>query len=119
MAAAVTRSLRRAIFAGEYAPGGAMLELLLARNFGVSQPAIRESLSELAHAGLVRRIPNKGSFVMSMTAVEIGEHVRPRLTLETMAWLDDASRASELGFAELRKSSVATAPRRFDTLRPA
>ena len=98
MPAAVTRKLRRAIFAGEYAPGGAMLEVPLARNFGVSQAAIRESLSELAHAGLVRCIPNKGSFVVS-----IGEDARLRLTLETMAPLDDASLASELGFAELRK----------------
>jgi DNA-binding GntR family transcriptional regulator len=84
MAAAVLRSLRHAIFAGQYAPGDAMLELPLARKFGVSQAVIRESLSELAHAGLVRRIPNKGRFVMSMTPVEIGEHVRLRLTLETM-----------------------------------
>jgi DNA-binding GntR family transcriptional regulator len=103
MAAAVTRSLRHTIFAGEYAPGDAMLELPLAKKFGVSQAVIRDSLSELAHAGLVRRIPNKGSFVMSMTPVEIGEHVRLRLTLETMAWLDAAARASEPGFAELRK----------------
>ncbi len=99
----VTRSLRHAIFAGEYAPGDAMIELPLARKFGVSQAVIRDSLSELAHAGLLRRIPNKGSFVMSMTPVEIGEHVRLRLTLETMAWLDAAARASEPGFAELRK----------------
>src|SRR5688500_13097563 len=55
MAAAVTHSLRHAIFAGDYASGDAMLELPLAKKFGVSQAVIRDSLSELAHAGLVRR----------------------------------------------------------------
>ncbi|HZO52766.1 MAG TPA: GntR family transcriptional regulator [Bryobacteraceae bacterium] len=103
MTGAVTRGLRHAIFAEEYSPGDPLLELQLAKKFRVSQAVIRESLSALAHAGLVRRIPNKGSFVMSMTPVEIGEHVRLRLTLETMAWLDAAARGDAARFAELRK----------------
>lgn len=100
MAEAVTRSLRHAIFAAEYALGDPLSELPLAKKFGVSRALIRESLSALAHEVLVRWIPNKGSFVTSMTPVEIGEHVRLRLTLETMAWLD-------AGFAELRKRLMA------------
>lgn len=103
MTGAVVRSLRRAIFAGEHLPGDPLLELPLAKRFGVSQAVIREALSALAHAGLVRRIPNKGSFVMSMTPAETGEHARLRLTLETMAWLDAAARLGAPQLAELRK----------------
>jgi DNA-binding GntR family transcriptional regulator len=40
---------------------------------------------------------------MNMTPVEIGEHVRLRLTLETMAWLGAAARGDAARFAELRK----------------
>lgn len=102
MAGEVARMLRHAIFAGEYRPGDPLLELPLANRFGVSQATIRESLSSLAHAGLVRRIPNKGSFVTNMTASEIGEHVRLRLTLETIAWQEAAARGTPAGFAGLR-----------------
>jgi DNA-binding GntR family transcriptional regulator len=45
MTGAVTRGLRHAIFAGEYSPGDPLLELQLAKKFGVSQAVIRESLS--------------------------------------------------------------------------
>ena len=84
----VARILRQSIFQGDYRPGDPLPELHMAKKFGVSQSVVREALSTLAHAGLVRRFPNKGTFVTSLSPAEICEHVRLRLLLETTAWLD-------------------------------
>lgn len=99
--AEVEHSIRRSIFHGDFRPGDPLPELHLARKFGVSQAVVREALSALAHAGLVRRFPNKGAFVTSLTPDEIAEHVRLRLMLETTAWLDAAARLTPAGLAGL------------------
>lgn len=99
--------IRRAIFQGGFRPGDPLPELHLARKYGVSQAVVREALASLAHAGLVRRYPNKGAFVTSLTPVEIGEHVRLRLMLETAAWLEAAARLTPAGLAALRERLAA------------
>lgn len=103
----LARALRRAIFQGEFHPGDPLPELHLAKRFGVSQAVVRESLSALAHAGLVRRFPNKGTFVTSLTPAEIGEHIRLRLVLETIAWIDAAARCQPADFEGLRRQVAA------------
>ena len=55
MTGEVARAVRQAIFEGDYRPGDPLPELHLAKKYGVSQSVIRESLTSLAHAGLVRR----------------------------------------------------------------
>lgn len=103
MTGEVVRSLRQAIFQSEYRPGDPLPELHLAKKYGVSQAVVREALSTLSHAGLVRRFPNKGTFVTSLTPAEIGQHVRLRLMLETTAWLDAAARSTSADFGALEK----------------
>lgn len=98
----VARAIRRAIFAGEFQPGDPLPEMHLARKFGVSQAVIREVLGSLVHTGLVRRFPNKGTFVTSLTPSEISEYIRLRLVLETMAWMDASARCHSADFAALR-----------------
>lgn len=101
MTAEVARSIREGIFQGEYRPGDPLPELHLAARFGVSQAVVREALASLAHAGLVRRFPNKGTYVTSLTPGEIGELVRIRLLLETTAWIEAAAHASGKDFESL------------------
>lgn len=92
MTGEVARALRRAIFQGEFLPGDPLPELHLARRYGVSQAIIREAFGTLGNSGLVRRFPNKGTFVTSLSAREISEHVRLRLMLETLASQEAARR---------------------------
>jgi DNA-binding GntR family transcriptional regulator len=107
MTGEVAKTLRRAIFQGEFQPGEPLPELHLARRFGVSQAIIREAFSWLGHSGLVRRFPNKGTFVTSLTPEEISQHVRLRLMLETAASLDAAGSADSADWDALdRKVSA-------------
>ncbi len=94
MTAELGKALRRAIFRGEFQPGEPLPEILLARRFGVSQAVVREAFGALGNSGLVRRFPNRGTFVTSLTPAEISQHVRLRLLLETTACQDAATRAS-------------------------
>src|SRR5262245_10501346 len=103
----VARALRRAIFDGEYQPGDPLPELHLAKRFGVSQAVIREVLAALVHAGLVRRIPNRGTFVTSLTPVEISELLRLRVVLETLAWIDAAQRSHPPDYKVLQQKLAA------------
>jgi DNA-binding GntR family transcriptional regulator len=105
----VTRAIRHAIFHGEFQPGDPLQEIHLAKRYGVSQAVVREALSALAYAGLVRRYPNKGTFVTNLSPKDIREHVRLRMILETTAWLDAAARATPRDFDALRKRLQAMA----------
>jgi len=100
----VGESIRQSIFQGVYQPGDPLPELHLAEQYGVSQATIREALAGLAHAGLLRRFPNKGSFVTALSPKEVGELVRLRIALEQMAAADAAARASEEDLAKLGES---------------
>lgn len=86
----VVDGIRDDIFAGRLTPGDALAELHLARRFGVSQSVIREALARLEHAGLVRRIPNRGTFVTNLSHTELKEYIRLRVMLETVAAADAA-----------------------------
>lgn len=112
--------LRTEIFRGDFRPGDPLPELHLAKRFGVSQAIIREALSSLSHAGLVRRFPNKGTFVTSLTPTEIGEYVRLRLLLETTAWTGAAERATTADFdvlaGKLKTMSLAVEARDYDAV---
>jgi len=77
--------VRKSILTGELRPGDAVSEIGVARTQGVSQTTVRETLVKLEHAGLVRRVPNIGTFVTQMTPREIREHLRLRVMLEGLA----------------------------------
>ena len=68
--AQVERQIREAILGGEFSQGDKLpAEIELAKQFGVSRPTVREALSSLVAAGLIRKIPGVtgGSFVNSVT----------------------------------------------------
>ena len=111
MTGEVVQALRQAIFQGEFQAGEPLPELHLAKRFGVSQAVIREAFGSLGSSGLVRRFPNKGTFVTNLTPTEISEHVRLRLMLETLASQDAAGRAQSSDWEALdgRLSAMAAA----------
>ena len=57
----------------------------LAKQLGVGNTAVREALFELERAGLVTRIPNKGSFITKMTLQEAQQIFQVRKALEGLA----------------------------------
>ena len=62
----VASALRERIFAGEWAPGEAILaEAALAQNYGVALGTIRQALALLVEDGLLERRQGKGTFVSS------------------------------------------------------
>jgi DNA-binding GntR family transcriptional regulator len=78
-------ALRRAIVSGDLGLGEQLSEGALARMLGISKTPVREALQQLRHEGLVRIIPQTGSFVFTMSAHEVLELCELRLTLEEAA----------------------------------
>lgn len=105
-----TALLRAAIFEGKYAPGTALREIRIAKELGVSQATIRESLQKLEHAGLVVRVPNIGTTVVRLTSKDVRERVELRAELEIRAAKLAAQRMGEEEYSELeRRLQVLTA----------
>ncbi len=101
--------VRQSIFAGKLSPGEPIQETRLARQYGVSQTTVREALTRLDHAGFVRRIPRKGTFVTQLSVDELREHLRVRLLLETLAVADAARRVTPESLAQLKRRLQAIA----------
>jgi len=81
----IVEVIRQAITSGDLAPGDRVVELQLAKQLGVGNTAVREALFELERAGLVTRIPNKGSFITKMTWEDAQQIFRVRKELESLA----------------------------------
>jgi DNA-binding GntR family transcriptional regulator len=78
-------ALRRAIVSGDLGLGEQLSEGALARMLGISKTPVREALQQLRSEGLVRIIPQTGSFVFTMSAHEVSELCELRMTLEEAA----------------------------------
>ncbi len=112
----ITGTLRNEIFAGKLQPGDAILEMEVARRHKVSQTTVREALVRLESTGLVRRIPNKGTFVTILSPQEYREHLRLRVLLEGLAGAEAAQRMTEeqLGELDQRLAAISEAVSRND-----
>jgi DNA-binding GntR family transcriptional regulator len=77
--------LRDSIIKGELRPGDRILELEVAKNFGVSQAPVREALLKLAEEELVVSIRYKGTFVSNISSVEMEELYCFRKIMEELA----------------------------------
>jgi DNA-binding GntR family transcriptional regulator len=81
----IVEIIRQAITSGDLSPGDRIVELRLAKQLGVGNTAVREALFELERAGLVTRIPNKGSFITKTTLEDAQQIFRVRKELEGLA----------------------------------
>lgn len=81
----IVEVIRKAITSGDLKPGDRIVELQLAKQLGVGNTAVREALFELEGAGLVTRIPHKGSFITKMTFQDARDIFRVRTELESLA----------------------------------
>jgi DNA-binding GntR family transcriptional regulator len=97
----VYRALRRAILAGQLAPGARLQEAELAAGLGVSRNPVREALARLEAQGLVRSIPNQGARVISPLPAQVQDALLVRAQLELLAVRLALRRARLCQFDEL------------------
>ena len=123
MANQIAEAIRDMIVAGELNPGDRIVESRFAREIGVGQPTVREALVALEHEGLVVRRANQGCVVTTLTRVEIGQMLRIREELETLAMelaIDNAAdwqiRKLLLVTGAMERAAQARDVRRFFTL---
>jgi DNA-binding GntR family transcriptional regulator len=78
-------ALLQRILQGTYAPGERIVEIRVAREFGVSQAPVREALRELEILRLVESEPFRGARVRGVRPEEIAETYPVRAALEEVA----------------------------------
>lgn len=98
----VRDGLRKQILSGALKPGTRLTQQRLAKEFGVAQSVVRESLLELQFAGLVRSVERVGIFVSELDAGQLLEAYEVRAVLEGLAARDCCQRASRGDLNELR-----------------
>ena len=86
--------LRRAILAGDMAPGQRLVEEELAGLLGVTRASVRAALFDLAADGLAERIPNRGARVRAVTVAEAVAITECRMALEGLCAAKAAERVT-------------------------
>src|ERR1700748_2174268 len=81
----VRDELQRRILSGESKPGERLSQQNLARELGVAQGTVRESLLELQWLGLVESVDHLGVFVDNLDAARICEAYMVREIMEGLA----------------------------------
>jgi DNA-binding GntR family transcriptional regulator len=120
--------IQRRILSGETKPDERLSQQSLARELGVAQGTVRESLLELNWLGLVRSIDHMGVFVNRLDTASICEAYQVREVLEGLAARLACGHAGRTDVAELRdmaervyrmatenKSEASTLDRSFHT----
>lgn len=100
----VYQALKRAILAGELAPGVALQEVRLAAELGASRTPIREAFRRLEGDGLLVTSPRRGAFVRQPTVADFLDINELRAILEPIA----ARNAADLLAAETIAELAAT-----------
>ncbi len=67
---------------GDLPSGGALSELLLAKELGSSRTPVREAISQLVSEGLLEQTPNRGTVVVRLTREDIVDLYELREALE-------------------------------------
>jgi DNA-binding GntR family transcriptional regulator len=94
--------LRRAILAGDMAPGQRLVEEELAGMLAVTRASFRAALFDLTAEGLVERIPNRGARVRAITVDEAVAITECRMALEGLCAAKAAERVTGPLAARLR-----------------
>jgi len=98
----VREEIERRILSGETKPGERLSQQGLARELGVAQGTVRESLMELHWRGLVQSVDNMGVFVDKLDVASICEAYDVREVLEGLAARLTCANAGRVDIAELR-----------------
>lgn len=113
------RSLRASILGGELKAGQVYSAQALSERLGVSATPVREALLDLANAGLVEAIRNRGYRIVTVDDADLDEISEVRDMLEAPAMRLVAERASdeELASVEATLADLEAAAREGDVAR--
>jgi len=101
----VREEIQRRILSGESRPGERLTQQSLAKELGVAQGTVRESLLELQWLGLVESIDRLGVFVQKLDAAHVCEAYQVREFLEGLSARLACEHASRADIASLRKTA--------------
>jgi DNA-binding GntR family transcriptional regulator len=82
---AAAQAIREAIISGELRGGDRLIEQKWAARLGIGQPTLREALHELEHQGLLRRVPQRGTYVAQLSPEDYRLIQEVRIPLEAIA----------------------------------
>lgn len=82
---AAAQALREAIISGELKGGDRVLEQSWSSRLGIGQPTLREALRELEHQGLLRKVPQRGTYVTELSPDDYRRILEVRIPLEAVA----------------------------------
>jgi DNA-binding GntR family transcriptional regulator len=99
----IREEIERRILSGETKPGERLSQQSLARELGVAQGTVRESLLELQWLGLVESIDRLGVFVDKLDVTRICEAYLVREVMEGLAARLACHTAGRADIAELRR----------------
>lgn len=95
MSGQITSRIREKILAGVYPPGSALLQDVIAAEFGVSKIPVREALVQLRAEGLVDVFAHRGFQVRPLSSREVDEVFRLRAQIEPTAVAEGSRRAEK------------------------
>ncbi len=98
----IYQKLKNQIILLEYQPGATMREKELMAAYGVSRTPIREALMRLEMDGLVRIVPNMGTFVEDVSFQQLKDIFETRAHLVRLAGKLAAARITDEELAEIR-----------------
>jgi DNA-binding GntR family transcriptional regulator len=109
--------LRSEILTGELVPGEIYSAVALAERLGASATPIREAMLDLANAGLVDVIRNRGYRIVSLSRRQMEEllDVRTLLEVPAMRWVVERAADEELAALEPDVTEIEQAGREGDT----
>ena len=82
---AAAQAIREAIISGDLKGGDRIVEQKWASRLGIGQPTLREALHELEHQGLLRKVPQRGTYVAQLEAEDYRLIQEVRIPLEAIA----------------------------------
>jgi DNA-binding GntR family transcriptional regulator len=102
----VAEHLRDGIRRQVWNPGDQIIESRLAKELGVGQHVVREALQQLEFEGYVKKIPNRGNFVMEMTREDVAQLFDFRMEMESLAarWAREKGRPAPEDETELEQA---------------
>lgn len=99
----IANNLRAMIMSGELKEGDKIKEKELCDMMGISKTPLREALRVLSAEGLIRLIPNRGSYVTTPTFEEIKEMFDVMSVLEGVCARTAAEKMGSKDFSKLEK----------------
>jgi DNA-binding GntR family transcriptional regulator len=112
----VRRILRAQVASGVLVPGRIYSAVVLGESLGVSATPVREAMLDLANAGLVEAVRNRGFRILTVSDEDLDEIVQLRLMLEVppLEQIVATARDEELDALAIVADQIVDAARRQD-----